>query len=212
MRIRSFVFALALGATSTACASPTTIEHVWRSPEWPGSFTHIVIFGMSKRAGVRRDFEERMAHAFAEVGVRATPSYRLFPHERELRDEDIARVLAERGANGSLVARLVAVNQQYYYFPGSPYLMLGGPRYGFYGHYHGAYAMMYSPGYLVEYNIVTIETNLYDVATSELVWSGLSDTFDPKNIEDAIESYSRTMVETLLDSGLVTPTMIERRD
>lgn len=210
MRIRPLVFALALAlaASTTACARVTTVEHVWRAPDWPGSFTHIVIFGMSKRPGVRRAFESHMAAALAERGVQATPSFQLFPGDGELHDEDIARELARRGIDGAMIVRLVAIDREQRFVGGwtpYPYGMFG-PHYGFYGHYHGAWAMMYSPGYVVDYEVFTVETNLYDVASSELVWSGLSETFDPRNVEQAIRSYTRAMVKALRQTDLLRPT------
>lgn len=204
----TLALALPLGLGPIGCASSTTIEHVWRAPDWSGSFTHVAIFGLSKQAGVRRDFENRMVAAFANVGVEATPSYELFPtQDTELRDEDIAEKLAERGIDAAIVTRLVGVSTQEQYVDGSPYAAIGGTPPGFYGYYHGSYAVLYSPGYTMEFEIVTIETNLYEVASSELVWSGLSETFAPETVDETIESYSQTMVTTLVDAGLVKRTI-----
>jgi hypothetical protein len=214
MRLRSLAFGPLLALTfalilgPVGCAGSTTIEHVWRAPDWSGLFNHVAIFGVSKRAGVRRDFETKMAAAFANVGVKATPSFELFPdQDGELSDEDIARVLAERGIDAALVTRLVGVRTQEQYVDGTPYAVYGGIPMGFYGFYHGSWAVLYSPGYTVEFPIVTIETNLYDVASSELVWSGLSETFDPETVDEAIESYSQTMVTALVEAGLLTRTI-----
>ena len=209
MQLRSLAGLLALALTlalaPSGCAT-TTVEHVWRAPDWGGSFTHIAIFGMSPLPGVRRDFEAKMVAAFADIGVRATASYRLFEHEGELRDEDIARVLTEHGIDGAMVTRLVGVDTEYRFIDGSPYV-IGGTPYGFYGYYHGAWGVLDSPEYLVDYDIVVVETNLYEVANSELVWAGLSETFDPKNVDEAIESYAQTMVKTLVLGGLLTRTI-----
>lgn len=206
--------ALLLGVGPIGCASKTTIEHVWRSPQWAGSFSHVAIFGMSKLAGVRRDYETRMAAALARTGVRATPSFLLLPDRDKLHEEEVARVLAQHGIDGVLVTRLVAVDRDPRYVDGIPYAALGGVRPGFYGpgfydYYYGygyGWGVPYSPGYTVDYTVVILETNLYDLASSELVWAGLSETFDPKNVAEAIESYTKVMVDTLVRIGLLTPT------
>lgn len=208
MQLRSLAplaLTLALAVGSSSCAT-TTIEHVWRAPTWNGSFTHIAIFGMSPLPGVRRDFETKLVAAFADIGVRATASYRLFDHDGELRDENIARTLSEHGIDGAMVTRLVGVDTEYRFIDGSPYAM-GGMPYGFYGYYHGAWGVLYSPEYMLDYDIVVLETNLFDVASSELVWAGLSETFDPSNVDEAIESYAQTMVKALVLNGLLTRTI-----
>jgi hypothetical protein len=210
MRLRSLALAslaLTLGVPLTACAPRTTIEHVWHAPDWTGSFTHVLVMGMSQRAGLRRDFETKMVAAFANVGVRATPAFHLFPEERELQNQEITQALEEYGIDAILVTRLVGIDRQHRYVAGSPYAVVGGPRHGFYGYYHWTYGVLYSPGYVVNYDIVTIETNLYDAASSELIWSGLSETFDPQTIDQTIASYSQTMVTALLEGRMVTRTV-----
>ncbi|MFO7565215.1 MAG: hypothetical protein R6X02_21400 [Enhygromyxa sp.] len=205
--------ALLLGAGSVGCAGKTTIEHAWRSPQWGGSFSHVAVFGMSKLAGVRRDYESRMAAALAEAGVAATPSFLLFPDHGEVREEEVARTLAEHGIDGALVTRLVAVDRDVRYVDEVGYAAMGGVRPGFYrpgfyDYYHygyGGWGVPYSPGYTVEYTNVILETNLYDVASSELVWAGLSKIFDPNNVAQAIESYAKLMVDTLVRIGLLAP-------
>jgi hypothetical protein len=214
MRLRplaALMFTLALGTGSFGCAT-TTIEHVWRAPDWTGSFRHVAIFGMARLPGVRRDFETKMVAAFADVGVTATASYELFSGDGERSDEEIARVLAEHGIDSAMVVHLVGVDTAYRAIDGSPYAVYGGTADGFYRYYHGVYGMMYSPEYLLEYDIVTVETNLYSVAAtnSELVWAGLSETFDPKNVDEAIESYAREMVRTVVLGGLFTRTIAPR--
>jgi hypothetical protein len=207
-----------LAVGSVGCAGRTTIEHYWRSPGWSGAFTHVAIFGVSRLAGVRRDFETRMAAALAGAGVKATPSHVLLRDRGELPDVEEstpspsdpspARVLAEHGIDGALVTRLVGVDRDLRYVDGIPYAAVGGVRPGFYGpgFYDYYYGMAYSPGYTVDYAIVTLETNLYDVASLELVWAGLSETFDPKNVTQAIESYAKVMTNVLIRIGLLTPT------
>ncbi len=200
----SFALQLGLSLASSGCANSTSIEHVWRAPGWTTSFEHVLVLGMLKEKGVRRDFETKMAAALGKAGVDATAAFELLPkRDSELSDEELARVLAERGIDGVLVTRLVGVDKQLRYVGGSPYATTGGAPYGFYDYYHYSYDVMYSPGRTVEYDVVTLETSLYAIATADLVWSGLSETFAPSSVEDTIESYAKTMVSALVTDGLV---------
>lgn len=218
MRLRSLGFALgvSLGLGSLGCAATTTVDHVWTAPDWSGYLTRVAVFGISKHPGVRRSFETRMAAAFANAGVTATPSFELFEQEGELRDEDIARALEEHDQfDAAIVVRLVGVGTEYRYPSGGPYGGFGVPG-DFYGCYHGMYSTMYSPYYATNYQLVILETNLYalgnsDAEKSELVWSGLSETFAPETANDAIDSYSKAMVKTMIKAGLVTPMRPPRR-
>jgi hypothetical protein len=202
---RQLALALALACSGLAlpgCAT-TTVERVWEAPEFAGSFDRVVVFGLSKRPGVRRAFEEGVSEALRAKGVDAVPSYELFPTEAELTREQIATELAQRGIDGILAARLVAVDSRMRYVDGAPYVIAGGPPMGFYGYYNSMYGLVYSPSYMTEYDVVIIESNLYAAESAQLVWSGLSETFDPANVEDAVGSYGRAMTRTLVRAGLV---------
>lgn len=208
MRLRQLALALTLAlpiAALPGCANSTTVEQVWRAPEWSASFDHVVIFGLSKRPGVRRAFETEVAAILSDAGVRASPSFELFPGDTEHSDEEIAQILATEQVDGVLTARLLAIDKQQRYVEGSPYVVTGGARRGFYGYYHSTYGVIHSPGYTIEYDVVTLESNLYEVASGELVWSALSETFAPKDVDEVISSYAKAMSTTLLDAGLVAP-------
>jgi hypothetical protein len=193
------VLALVLALGVSACAS-TTLEQVWRSPSVPGAFEHVLVFGISKRPGMRREFESTIAAALADKGIQATPAFTLFPNDGpDLRDEEIARVVAEHGFDAVLVTRLVGVTSERRYVSTADYMR---PSHGFYEYYHYGYESAYT----TDQEVVVLDTNLYAAASAELVWSGLSKTFAAKDVADSIKSYSRTIVAALLHERLVVPT------
>lgn len=205
MRFRRLWLALALACSTLAlpaCAGSTPIDQVWRAPEWSDSFEHVVVFGMSKREGVRRGFEDGVAATLRRAGVKATPSYELFPADGELFPADVEAALAEHMIDGALVARLVAIDTQERFIETGPYVVTG-PGVGLYGYYHSIYAIVHSPTFTVEEQVVAIESNLYDVYSRELVWSGLSATIAPRDVEHAIRPYAKATTRKLLRAGLV---------
>ena len=48
-----------------------------------------------------------------------------------------------------------------------------------------------------------LETNLYDVGSGELVWSGQSETFDPDSFKDGIDSVTRAVADRLSQENLI---------
>jgi hypothetical protein len=206
MSRRRLVLVLALACSTLAlpgCAT-TQVERVWEEPGYVGSFDHLVIFGLSKRPGLRRAFEDAVVQALRAKGGTATPSYLLFSDNVERDRAEIARELAERQIDGILAARLIEVDSRVSGLGGAPYMIAGGPPLGFYGYYHTMYGFMYSPGYMSEYDVVVIESNLYAADTGQLVWSGLSETVDPDDVEEAVKSYGRAMTRTLARADLIS--------
>ena len=78
----------------------------------------------------------------------------------------------------------------------------------FYGDHGTAYPVVYSPGYLKEEKKIRIETNFYSTATpdGELVWTGMSDTFNPSSTKKAIDSVVKLVVKELEKEQLLGST------
>jgi hypothetical protein len=64
---------------------------------------------------------------------------------------------------------------------------------------------VYSPDYLREEKKVRIETNLYLVTEPDgiLVWTGVTDTFDPKNVHKAINGLVSLIVKQMQSDGVL---------
>ncbi len=74
---------------------------------------------------------------------------------------------------------------------------------GFYGFYGTTFATVHSPGYFETSTTLKLETNLYSVATNELVWTGQSETIDPDSIEDARTSVTKAVATKLKAERLI---------
>ena len=134
--------ALPLPLALAACA-PTSVTEVWRAPDWPGSFAHVAVFGVSRDLALRVEFELTMAAALAERGIAATPSTALgFGSMGEPEDEAIARVLAEHEIDGVLVTRLLARRSQDAYVDGRPLAFADPSRPDLYTDLHARQAVV----------------------------------------------------------------------
>jgi hypothetical protein len=77
-----------------------------------------------------------------------------------------------------IVTRLVDQETVQEYYPPSYTTVAAPSAYygGWYGYYSLGYTYMSSPGYVAENKVFRLETNLYDVKESKLLWSGLTET------------------------------------
>ena len=83
--------------------------------------------------------------------------------------------------------------------PGGPY-MVPYPYYNsFYGYYGAVYPVVYAPDYLKKEKKVRIETNFYVVSSQEgeLVWTGITDTFNPSKPHKAINELVKLVVKQM---------------
>ncbi len=101
-----------------------------------------------------------------------------------------------------LVTRLLGVEEKTEYVPPRTYTV-PGHYYGYYGYYGSSWDVVHEPGYYQTHTIVRLETNLYQVQTGDLVWSGQSETFNPNSVKDIIDSATQAVARHLGDEGLL---------
>jgi hypothetical protein len=107
--------------------------------------------------------------------------------------------IREHHIEAVLLTRLVRVEKNVTYIPGHSYTVPYAYYNSFYGYYPVAYRQVYSPDYLREDKTVRIETNLYATTTpeGELVWTGISDSFNPSSAKKTINNVVKVVVKDL---------------
>lgn len=195
--IRYAAFALALAALG-ACSAPTQLTSDWADPNL-GSHVYkkIVVVGITPKAAGRRAYEDAFVAELQKRGIEAIPSYTFGGSGQMDKDAAIAK-LKEVGADGVLVTRLIDKETVQNYYPPT-YASVPSAYYGgWYGYYSTGYSYMYSPGYVEENKVYRLETNLYNVDSDKLAWSGLTET--TLSSGDAPESEMYPLINTLLMS------------
>lgn len=209
----SFALLCSLGACKTA--TTTSFSQSYRNPGYENTvFGNVMVVGVAPNLENRRAFEDALTSAITHEGGTARASYELLPHEEKLTEDQLHSAIQADGFDAVLITRLLSVdksteytppkkynNPQTRYYPAAPGWGYGyGGYYGFYG---TTYAEVHEPGYFETSTTLKLETNLYSVATNELVWTGQSETIDPDSIEDARASVTATVAKKLKAEGLI---------
>jgi len=189
-------------ATWISCATKTELSGVWKSdPSATTAMDRMLVIGIAENDIKRRTFEDGFAAALRAQGVDATPSYRILPESERLSKDSIQRAISGRGIQGVVVTRLVQVDERQEYVPPKTYVTPNYYGRGLYGYYGRGYEVTHQPGYTINTTVVRLETHLYDAASAELVWAAHSDTFNPKSIDDGVESVTRKLSKRLAADG-----------
>jgi len=201
MKKSVLLLALLLAGATLANGKSTKLVTSWKNPEYSGpAFHRILVLGMSAKPGVRADFEDALSKLVARDGVEAVPGNTILlrPEGTKLDLAYLKTQVKEFKVDAVIVSRLIKVDKTVTYIPGQPYMPY--PYYGsFYGYYGAVYPMVYSPDYLREDTTVRVETNVYAVTSGEgqLVWTGVSDTFNPKSADKVIDGLSKLIAKEL---------------
>ncbi len=185
-----------------ACGTSTKLTAHWGDKEYEkGTIKRVLILGITKRESIRRIFEEDMVEKLEYYGIEGSPSSELFPIGEKLDTTSFRLHFKNEGFDAVLTSQLVSSDKETRYEPGYGYSGYSGYNRGFYGNYGYSYNNMYSPGYSYTTTTIKIETHLYDTKTEKLIWSGISETFDPNNEMDAIRSLNKTLSSVLNKQG-----------
>lgn len=191
----------------TGC-SRTSVTGVWKKSDFAGKpFRSFLVVALTGDAINKALWENIMADRLRGSGLTAVACAEVFQENNNVTREEITAYVRQHAIDGMLVTRLVDTKQEQVYHPPRG-VYYGGPFWyynHFYNYYPYAYDRVYSPGYTTTRTIVLLETNLYQAATQELIWSMSSDTFDPRSINQLVESVSKKVIEGLRRDLLLPP-------
>ncbi len=196
---RHFVLMGLMCTLLSACAS-TSFTNSWKDPGTTGpvSFDRVVVVFMSGNESVRRIAEDALV-ARAAPG-QAVASYTIISQEETRDTESASAKLRAANFDGAIVMRVISRDQELSYSPGMTY-----PSHyrGFYGYYGYGWPTVYEPGYLRSDTVVTVETNVYSVTDDKLLWSGVSETFNPSDVAKAVNDVADAASRELRRQGLL---------
>jgi hypothetical protein len=180
------------------CASTKMVKN-WVYPETgPLEFEKVMALVLVQDKFVRQAGEEEMVRQIKRAD--AIASYTVLS-DRELANENQLReVVATSGVDGVIVMRPVYDQKEVSYVPGS----YPTPYYSFYGYYAWAYPVVYSPGYYRSDRLVGVETTIYDAETGKLVWSGVSQTTNPKDVKKLVAATAKAVRKVMKKYGFIS--------
>ena len=188
---------LTLGAL--ACASGgAQITDSWLDPSVTSvSFDKVLVIAVTPNESVRRAAEDAMVRS-AQRG-NAVASYTLLTSEQLGNNATVRSAIQQNNFDGAVTMRLVGKEQQTTWVPGS----YPTPYYSFYGYHTYSYPMAYDPGYLRTDDIVKIETNVYSIEDDKLIWTGLSESFNPDNVTSLVSGIAEAIAQDMRDKGVM---------
>ena len=202
MKRRMLAIGVVLVALTAGNGKSTKLLTSWKNPNCTGqSFHKILVVGMSNNLATRADFEDALSHKIGRVGLEAVRgnSILLRPDTSRIDLDYLKAQIREHQIDSVVVSRLVKVDKAVTYIPGQSYVIPYGYYHSFYGYYGAVYQQVYTPDYLREDSTVRIETNLYVTTPpdGELIWTGTSDTFNPKSAHKVINALVKLVVKEL---------------
>jgi len=207
---RAFFSLLLLTLLLSACTPPQQILSTWVNrealPKEP--YKSIYILTLAQNVGAKVTVESGLAEIIQKRGGKAVRSSDViipkFSSENDGSREQLAKVIKDAGCDAVLTVALLDVKSEDRYQPGTTYYPVTHEYYGSYYRYVGYYYEEVSEGgYYITDKTYYIETNFYDLASDQLLWSVQSDAYNPSSLDDLFKGYSRILMKQLEKEGLL---------
>jgi len=194
------------------CSSSSQSTGVWVNKEKLAGkkFNNIFIVVMTADIEARSELENDLAAAAVAKGYKVVKSIDVMPPSFKDPEtptkEAIKGKVVSSGCDAVFVASLLKKEESIHYTPGvTAYTPM--PFYSWQGNYYGYYSNFYptvsSPGYYNNNNTYFMQSNLYDVASEEIMWSVQSKVFDPSSLKKFSKSYTSALIKQLENESLL---------
>lgn len=191
-------------ASLVASCGTTSMKSAWKDDTFQTTPKKFMVIGVAKNAGVRRFYEDQFVNVLKKRGVDAIPSYVHFAGDGRVDSTAAIAKIKELGVDAVLITRLLDKKTVETYYPPTTTYM--GPSYypsyygGWYGYYGGSYDYATTPGYTAVEDYYSLETNIYDMNTMKLIYSGLSETgissgASDSVVKEVVQVLSESMIE-----------------
>src|SRR6478736_5553247 len=170
-----------------------------------GKVNSVFIVALTQNMSVRSAMENDLAAEATAHGIKPIRSLSVLTPVTGVPDSVIiqafTRQVEKSGCDAVLIVSLLDSRSDTKYIPASSYSYDPYSHYGYYGYYPTYYATTYStistPGYYVTDNTYYMESNLYNVASREILFSIQSKAVNPNDIEEASKKFATTLIDEI---------------
>jgi hypothetical protein len=161
----------------------------------------ILVIAITGNEHNRRTFEKKFVSQLKSVGVDAVSSEEAMPMpaDLQLKKETILNAVQQHENDAVIITHLIGKEEKDIYTRG------GSPHGGFYGFYRSRYSYAHDPGYSSTSTTVRLQTNLYDVKTEKLIWSGKSNSWSNEAKDQIINDVIKAVITDLYNNKLIAP-------
>jgi len=193
---------LITGLATVLLTSCSTVKvHSWMDPQFEGrKIGKTMVLGMAESDSISRQYETLFMERLVELGIEASSLHALVQNTDPISEEELVTALQAKGYNSIIVTRKLSETERQQAVTTGYY-----PDYydNYYGYYSYGYALTYNTAYVQSFLEFELETNLYDVKTKKLVWTGRKIVYDDRSDLTNMKGIIKGVVKDLHKNGLL---------
>jgi hypothetical protein len=213
MRCKVMLIIAVTSLTLLFGCSSTTINGVWKDPDYQGGpLDRVLVVSIARQDLMRRLYEDAFVAHLQSRGITAAPGYKTLPPPGQ-EPPDLEGLPGKAGYRFLLATRLADKKTIEIFHPGATYIDHYPGRhyyyrdYPYYRHWGDYYRSSYSviettPPYSSLNELVILETNLYD-ASGEIIFSVQTETLIDYGANATIQDIVDAVIKALATQGLI---------
>ena len=168
------------------------ITHSWKSKTvLPQKYNKILVLSLNNETdiGTAQKMENHLIDDLTDLGYIASSSLNEYGPKafRKMDEETVINKLQNSGFDAVITIVLLNKSQEKKYVPG-----------GYWSYFNSVYDRIYMPGYYATNTRYFWESNLYDVLTSEMLYSVKTESFDPASSNILGHEYGKIIVRDMV--------------
>jgi len=202
MKIKHYLWAALASAFLISC-SGTQITSSWRDPEkhiHSGDWKKVLVVALLKNETNRRRAEDEMVTYLHGKGV---TSYSYLGESFNPKDDEALRTKIKKdGFDAAITMRLIDIDKEKVYTPAqhNSYPVY----YDDFGRYYSRNWSFYNtPGYYTVTKKFVIETIIYSIQDDKIIWSGITETYDPQGVEKLTDEIASAIRRQMRKEGFI---------
>lgn len=202
MKKINYLIIIILSQFLFSCSS-TQIVSSWRDPDkqlHKGDWNKVLVLALLRNETNRRRAEDEMITLLNGKGIK---SYTYLDANFDKKDEEALRSkIKADGFDAAITMRLIDVEKEKIYTPQQHYIYPA--YYQDFSAYYNRNRMYYTEpeDYTVSKKFI-IETIIYSIKDNKIIWSGITETFNPKGVEKLTNEIAKTLHKKMLDEGFI---------
>ena len=193
---------LAVSALGMLSACNTANVQSWTDPQFKGRpIGKTMILGVVEDADVCREYESLFAGRLLELGVTAASLHAdHITSSGKVSKDALTTLLKQEGFDSIIITRLVSQQQGKQFYSTNRYPSYYGNYYGYYDNSFGLSSSKTETRTFMEFDL---ETNLYEVDSEQLIWTGKKTVYDDSSDLENIKAVIKGVVNDLHKQGMI---------
>ncbi len=180
----------------------TKLVSEWKDDQYQGRPAKVFVIAASNDRGPRSLVEDEFVQQLRARGTSAVASYTMLS-DAKVTKEDVLSKVSELGSDAIFVIKFLKKEAGDTHTPLRRYAVPQGFETSWDAYYGGTTTDVAVRDISYDYDVITMETTLYDAATRKPLWSALSDTKYQGGAIKQIKPFTSTIMRRLAHEKLV---------